>query len=188
MNIFYLHHNPRKCAKYHFDRHVVKMILESVQLLCSAIWMTGGEAPYKLSHKNHPSSIWARASKANWLWLQQLAFALCEEYTFRYGKTHKSEAIARSLTVPQDLPDIPFTPPTLAMYDWCKMDNTIQSYRRYYYFGKKPSLRRWKNRNPPKWFMKGEKIEEKYEKRDKVPKWFFSYLKYKENGYVKLKE
>jgi len=57
MNIFYLDKNTTKCAHYHNDKHVVKMILETAQLLCGAHWVTGGEAPYKLSHSNHPSSI-----------------------------------------------------------------------------------------------------------------------------------
>ena len=60
MNIFILDNNPQLCAQYHNNKHVVKMILESAQLLCGAHWVTGGEAPYRLSHKNHPCSIWVR--------------------------------------------------------------------------------------------------------------------------------
>ena len=36
MNIFFLHSNPRRCAKYHSDKHLVKMILELTQLLTCA--------------------------------------------------------------------------------------------------------------------------------------------------------
>ena len=58
MNIFVLHKNPKKAAQYHHDKHVVKMILESAQMLCSVHWVMGSDgAPYKLAHKNHPCCI-----------------------------------------------------------------------------------------------------------------------------------
>ena len=69
MNIFILDYDVKKCAEYHVDKHVVKMILETAQLLCGAHWTTGGEAPYKLSHKNHPSAIWTRQDLNNYMWL-----------------------------------------------------------------------------------------------------------------------
>jgi len=62
MNIFFLDFDTEKCAKYHCDKHVVKMILETAQLLCGTHWVIGSEAPYKLSHKNHPCAIWTRES------------------------------------------------------------------------------------------------------------------------------
>lgn len=40
MNIFILHWNPRKCARWHVDKHVVKMILETCQLLYTAHWIS----------------------------------------------------------------------------------------------------------------------------------------------------
>ena len=52
MNIFYLHHDPKLCAQYHVDKHVVKMILETAQLLSTAHWLSGGEGPYRATHKN----------------------------------------------------------------------------------------------------------------------------------------
>ena len=93
MNIFFLDYDTKKCAKYHCDKHVVKMILETAQLLCGAHWVTGSEAPYKLSHKNHPCSIWVRESLSNYLYLCDLGLELCKEYTYRYGRTHKSQQI-----------------------------------------------------------------------------------------------
>jgi len=145
MNIFYLHHIPKLCAKWHVDRHVVKMILETCQLLCTAIWLSGGEAHCKPTHKNHPSAIWARANKENWLWLQQLGIALCEEYTYRYGKIHRLDAVIRDLTVP-DLPDGEFYQPTPAMPDEYKTGDSLTSYRNYYILGK-CHLHFWKNRH-----------------------------------------
>jgi hypothetical protein len=70
MNIFFLDENPTLSAKYHVDKHVVKMILETAQLLCSVHHVTDqvtDQVPYKLSHKNHPCAIWARESLSNYL-------------------------------------------------------------------------------------------------------------------------
>lgn len=152
MNIFYLSFKPKRCARYHVDRHVVKMILETCQLLCSALWMINTEEELKenppvckLTHKNHPSAIWARANKNNWLWLQQLGIALCEEYTFRYEKKHKLEDAIRSMIVP-GLVDEPFFPPTQAMPDEYKCESSKKAYRAYYIKGK-AHLHYWKNRH-----------------------------------------
>ena len=68
MNIFVLDLDVKKCAEYHVDKHVVKMILESAQLLCGVHHIVSPDnvnIPYKLSHKNHPCSIWTRKSLSN---------------------------------------------------------------------------------------------------------------------------
>ncbi len=160
MNIFFLHYNTKKCARYHCDKHVIKMILETAQLLCSAIWLCGGQAPYKLTHKNHPSAIWTRTSKNNWNWLYSLGIELCAEYTFRYGKIHKTESIIRSLTVPESLENIDFTPPTPAMPEEYKPDeitnDSVVACYRAYYLNEKTKLLTWKNRKIPGWVAKKE--------------------------------
>ena len=69
MNIFYLDEDPKLCAQYHCDRHCVKMVLETAQLLCTAHWMTGGEAPYKKTHFNHPSNKWAPTMYGYVIWV-----------------------------------------------------------------------------------------------------------------------
>ena len=150
MNIFFLDWDVKKCAEYHCDKHVVKMILETAQLLCGVHWVLGKEAPYKLSHKNHPCSIWARSSIENYLWLCELGLELCQEYYSRYNKIHKSKQIIEWCVInkPQ-LPDIPFTEPPQAMPDHCKIDNnSILSYRNYYMMEKR-SFSTWKNREIP---------------------------------------
>lgn len=91
MNIFILSKDPIIAAQMQCDKHVVKMILETAQLLCSPF--EKGEAPYKRSHFNHPSAIWTRENKSNYEWLITHGLALCEEYTFRYGKEHKSKQV-----------------------------------------------------------------------------------------------
>lgn len=152
MNIFYLHNNPSKCAQYHNDKHVVKMILETAQLLCGAHWATGNEAPYKLSHVNHPCSKWVREDLNNYLWLCELGVNLCWEYRHRYSKTHKTSQVI--LWCSENHPNIPnnkFTPPPLAMPDEYKELCHVQSYRNYY-MGEKRNFCNWKHRDTPTWF------------------------------------
>jgi len=154
MNIFLLDKNLEKCAQYHVNRHVVKMILESAQLLCSVHHICGElEPPYKLAHKNHPCSIWCRASLTNYLYLCELGLELSKEYTYRYNKHHKStDVIQWCLNNLPNIPDIGFTPPALAMPDQYKVDDFVQSYRNYY-IGEKKSFATWKNREIPYWFI-----------------------------------
>jgi hypothetical protein len=69
VNIFVLHKHPRQAARMQCDQHVVKMTLESAQMLSTVINELGGEGPYKSTHVNHPCSVWARQSLGNFLWL-----------------------------------------------------------------------------------------------------------------------
>ena len=155
MNIFVLDENPQIAAQMHNDKHVVKMILETAQLLCGVHHMTDSQyvIPYKLSHKNHPCSIWSRECIENYTWLCDLGIALCDEYQYRYGKRHKSlDVIEWALFHRPNLPtngDI--TPFALAMPDECKVNSAVESYRTYYIMHKK-SLGSWKNRKEPDWF------------------------------------
>lgn len=153
MNIFFLDFDTKKCAEYHCDKHVVKMILETAQLLCGAHWTIGSEAPYRLSHKNHPCSIWVRESLSNYLYLCDLGLELCKEYTYRYNKRHKSQDIIEwCLDNKPQINDIGFTTPPKAMPDECKLESVVESYRNYYIKEKK-LFAKWKNRNTPKWFL-----------------------------------
>ena len=97
MNIFVTSECPVESAKYLDNRRVVKMCLESLQLLSTAINHYGGNAPYKSTHYNHPASIWTRESYWNALWLYKHFMALCNEYTARYGKIHKCETYAKQI-------------------------------------------------------------------------------------------
>ncbi len=166
MNIFFLHLDPKKCAQMHLDKHVVKMILESAQLLCTAHHVSIEEKKskdpnyepkfvptYKLTHKNHPSAIWTRTSLGNYKWLVELAKELCFEYTYRYGKIHKCQEII--LDLEKNLPPIPndgFTPPLLAMPDEYKDSDPVESYRQYYFFDKS-HMHFWKKRETPEWIV-----------------------------------
>jgi hypothetical protein len=154
MNIFFLDWDVNKCAKDHCDKHVVKMVLETAQLLCSAHHMThqvNTQVPYKLSHKNHPCSIWVRESLSNYLYLCELGLALCKEYTNRYGKRHKSQDVIEwCVTNKVNICDKGFTEPPKAMPDEYKVVNVVESYRNYYR-GAKMGFAVWKNGQEPNW-------------------------------------
>ena len=160
MNIFFLDFDTKKCAKYHCDKHVVKMILETAQLLCGVHHVTDHvtdkvtpQVPYKLSHKNHPCAIWTRESLSNYLYLCDLGLELCKEYTYRYGKRHKSQDVIEwCLMNKPDIVDKDFTTPPKAMPDEYKVGDVIQSYRNYY-VGAKKDFCKWKNRDIPEWFL-----------------------------------
>lgn len=168
MNIFFLDLNQRKCAKWHADKHVIKMILESVILLCSAHHIFPNKnlykPPYKLTHKNHPCSKWVRESLSNYKWLIKLTKELCFEYTYRYEKIHKCESYIFELenNVP-DIPDIGFTTPAQAMKDEYKspdndIENIIEAYKNYYYF-EKYNIHSWKKRPIPEFIKEFNDIE-----------------------------
>jgi len=158
MNIFVLDLNPKKCAEYHNNKHCIKQLLETAQLLCGVHHMTNSNynsniIPYKLSHKNHPCSIWARECIENFIWLCDLGISLCEEYTHRYGKRHKSQDVIEWCMV--NLPNLKengdLTPFALAMPVECKIGDAVSSYRNYYIRDKR-SFSEWKNREIPFWF------------------------------------
>jgi hypothetical protein len=154
MNIFVLDLDTKKCAEYHVNCHVVKMCVEYAQLLCGVHWVEGGEAPYKLSHRNHPCSIWVRSCVENYVWLCDLGIELCKEYTYRYGKRHKSQDVIEwcMLNIPniKEIGDI--TPFPLAMNDECKINGeVVESYRKYYIMYKK-DFAKWTGREIPLWF------------------------------------
>ncbi len=153
MNIFFLDLDTKKSAEYHCDKHVVKMCLETAQLLCSTHWVLGGEAPYKLAHKNHPCSIWTRESLSNYRYLCEFGLNLCQEYEYRYGKVHKCKQVIEWCIDNEPLiNDLGMTKPALAMPDEYKSDCAIQSYRNYYN-GAKLTFAKWKNRDIPNWII-----------------------------------
>lgn len=182
MNIFYLSPNPKQAAEFHLDKHVVKMILESAQLLCTAHRVLDGTQTkqskltrsgklrdvkryvlsnkffdttmYNATHINHPCAIWCRDSINNYMWLYDLFVALCDEYTHRYGKKHKTDHLLRDLlkTPPVSISHTPFTPPAQAMPDVYKHADPVIAYRNYY-VGAKAGFAKWTSRSIPEWFI-----------------------------------
>ena len=98
MNIFVTDKCPIRSAQYLDDKRVVKMCLESAQLLASAIQLNGGTATYKITHKGHPATIWTAKTKGNYRWVLRHFAALCREYTRRYGKVHKCTEYIKEFT------------------------------------------------------------------------------------------
>ena len=139
MNIFYLDKDPKLAAIYQYNKHVVKMILESAQMLCTAHHCYGdaeqkANVPYKQAHLNHPSTIWARQSRSTYMWLYDHMMALGNEYYVRYGKTHLSinKCALPLYRLPGGLPYTGFTQPPQCMPDEFKDDCSIKAYWNYY--------------------------------------------------------
>lgn len=156
MNIFVLDTDVKLAAQAHVDKHCVKMILETTQLLNNALIVgsPGYNPVYRQTHKNHPCSIWAAESVANFEWLTSLGLALCEEYTYRYSKIHKCQPIIQqfsSLASTLTLPQVGLTPYKLCMPDQYKVSDPVESYRNYYR-GDKAYIAKWSKREQPKWW------------------------------------
>ena len=167
MNIFVLDKDPVESVKQHCDEHVKKMPIEAAQMLCTNIRLLEGveemrpsksgktmqkywkhpndeleNVLYKVVHRNHPCTAWARESLANYEWLVQYFIALCNEYIFRYGKPILTDTILRDILStyrPAGLPNKPFAGFVICMKEFpdCIVPNDpIQSYRNFYMFDK----------------------------------------------------
>jgi hypothetical protein len=157
MNIFVLDRSPALAAQMQCDKHVVKMVLESAQMLSTVARIHGnGNAPYRSTHVHHPCTLWAASDVKNWWWLQRHALALLSEYTFRYDKEHGCyDAIVWSLEN-RPWPDVDeVADPSsfaLAMPDAYKRKDAVLSYRAYYIHEKK-DIARWNRTRPaPAWW------------------------------------
>jgi len=166
MNIFYLDQDPKLCAQYHTDKHVVKMILESAQLLCTAINTLSGEqvTPYKSTHVNHPCSLWVRSSFDNWIYTYNLMEALEKEWQYRFNQTRRHLSVVKLIKCepyeyklpifagrPGILQHKGLTPPALAMPDYCKISSDPVECYREYYRKEKIELHKWTGRDRPYW-------------------------------------
>ena len=159
MNIFAVATDPKIAAQQLCDKHVVKMILESAQMLCSVF--PNGDAPYRRAFYNHPCTKWARESAENYEWLLDHAYAMCQEYTRRYGKVHKSlDAISwcgsnyHKLNIPRK----GLTKFAQAMPEQYKNSCGVTAYRSYYN-GEKAYFAKWSKRETPSWFNTPTKNE-----------------------------
>ena len=157
MNLFILSLIQKEIAECMMDKHVSKILLEAVQMLCSAMHVLEPgmhKDIYKMAHKNHPVTIWCRTSRENFEWTLKLIDCLHEEWRHRYQhtKTHKSYLVAQYLKehIPTNFPETGLTKFALAMPDEYKTDDPVESYRAYY-LSKRP-IASWKNRSPPSWF------------------------------------
>lgn len=154
MNIFFLDYDVLKCAQYHCDRHLVKMITEHTQMLSTACRMNGIEIGYKITHSNHPCTRWVQESSTNWTWLRQLTLEMEKVWRKRFNhspdKRHKSAIICQSLKCPK-LPARGITTRPQCMPDQYKDQNPVTAYRNFYK-GEKYSIATWKDGNIPYWW------------------------------------
>jgi len=179
VNIFFLDYEPQRCAEYHCDKHVVKMIIEYAQLMSTAHRLLDGRQYtennkgrmikrwklndnregiiYKASHINHPSAIWTRQDASHYTWLLTMWKHLLKEYTYRYGKQHKTGELEFALSrLPLNIPikSLTIEEPPQAMPEDCKTNGAVNAYRQYYIL-KKNGFARWTNREIPRWYSDG---------------------------------
>ena len=183
MNIFALDDNPTFAAQMQCDKHVVKMVLESGQMLSTAHRLLDGELTitesngrkkkqwhlqddklesvlYKVAHPSHPCTIWTMESKGNYLWHYNHFVSLCNEYRYRYGKLHMTDEKLRYLLMrpPKNIPEGERTPFKLAMGsnpECIDINNPVESYRKFYMTKQKRFKMVWSRRNVPEWFETG---------------------------------
>lgn len=156
MNIFAVAKDPVIAAGSLCDKHVVKMILESAQMLCTAHFVVDRrQLRLKPTHKNHPCVRWVCASSSNYSWLARHALALAEEYWYRYRRLHAYESTGLLNYLydirPRRLDILPMTPFAQCMPDEYKHSSAVAAYRRYY-LGEKARFAVYTRRPPPKWF------------------------------------
>jgi hypothetical protein len=180
MNIFILDYHPVVAAKLQCDKHIVKMVLESAQMLSTAHRILDGTESkirsksgkttvkhwihptldavlYKAVHVGHPCTVWTMESDANYVWHYEHFIALCDEYTYRYGKVHKTDTKLRKVlgAIPANIPRKALTPFKLAMGAAPECINPIDpvgSYRSFYQTKQERFKMAWTKRDVPSWF------------------------------------
>jgi hypothetical protein len=166
MNLFILSLIQREIAQFMMDKHVSKILLEAVQMLCTGKRVLDPDDNvcsqlYKLAHKNHPVTIWCRKSKANFVWTLDLIEELHKEWRFRYGhsETKFHKAYLMSIILKENIPTddkfelIGLTPFAQAMPEQYKNEDAILAYRNYYMAPEKQIIASWKKkRERPDWY------------------------------------
>ena len=178
MNIFAVNDNPHIAAVELCDQHIVKMPIESAQMLSTAHrcldgdrfedrtsngrrytrWIFSDEREsvlYKSTMRGHPCTQWVMENLQNYLWLSIHALEMCEEYTRRYDKRHGSQDVIEYLRVnyPKNMPNAMRSPFAQAMPDYCKRSNAVDAYQTFY-IEEKARFARWSKTCPPSWYEK----------------------------------
>jgi hypothetical protein len=189
MNVFFLSLIPSLCAKWHADKHVVKMLLEAMQILYTAHWLSnsgedwistaplnksGSPGYKKISTPRHPSVLWVMETRANYQWLIDLGTELNKEYRLRYGdKEHAAEAhlfwlqkhFPPSFTTQEE----GLTTPKLAMTPECKeyaVEHNLDPVSAYqhYYRTVKLDILTYRNLEIPPFLQNDLKEDENYKR------------------------
>ena len=173
MNIFALDRDPKIAAEMLCDQHIVKMIIESIQMFSAVIDMNykddcrGADSPpsqtlglynYPKSVRKHPCTLWLASSRGNYKWLIKHTRAMCLEYTKRYNKSHKSEGLVMVCEAQEKYLDFLYQRKTefvQAMPDQAKKKDPVQGYRNFYNLYKFAFARWQKTRPAPEWFTNG---------------------------------
>lgn len=159
MNIFYVSKDPLLAARMLCDQHVIVCSKEAVQMLCAVYrhyvpyFLVANSELYASTHANHPCTKWVRSSSKHYAWLTLHAREMFAEYTRRFGKVHKSEAMFRRVSdIPFGMPELPtfFDPPQVMPEQYQNPGNTVAAYRAYY-IGEKLAFARWFHSEPPYW-------------------------------------
>lgn len=161
MNAFILHLDPALAAEAHADCHVVKMVLETVQILSTGARLLDptADAPYRSTHVNHPVVRWAAGSLGNFRWLVFLLHHLTREYRHRYGREHASWRAWCASPLQRMWGCLPFprrdrTPFAQAMPEGYRIPGDPVAAYRAYYLGEKRHLLKYTRRQPPGWVRK----------------------------------
>ena len=174
MNIFVTSPDPAECAAVLADAHVIKMSVETAQILSSALHRMGFVRPsgcgvglalgcmfYKPTHTGHPCVMWAARDMRNFGWLIQHGIFLCAEYSRRFGcKRHGSlDVIERAAEVAMRLPGYSSEPPSAfarVFPDSFADLGVHEGYRAYLkakYQSWPESRQRWTNSQRPAWSL-----------------------------------
>ena len=157
MNIFFLHRDPQWAANALCDKHVPKMLLESAQMLSTAVqkYTDRIEELYKPAYPNHPMTKWVGSTFSNFQWTLENAVFISHEYCKRFNKLHKSSRILNAIYDNQyykEIPDEQFTTPTQCMPDEYKDKDYVIAYRKYY-MGAKAYFAKWERGvSAPEWW------------------------------------
>ena len=152
MNIFFLDADPKHAAQMQCDKHVVKMTVETAQMLSTAARSHGHDVGYLSAYPKHPMTLWVGQSPHNFAWTIIHGLELCREYTHRYNKTHATEKIINNLYSVCKGNYMKKTEPPQCMPDKYKGFNYVKAYRNFY-LGEKKRFARYTNRDVPE-FMK----------------------------------
>ena len=164
MNIFVLDLDPVKAARAMDCVRVPKMVVESAQMMASALRrhgatdeqmpLTKSGTPYKGGYHHHPCTVWAGESQENWMWLAHHAMQLCEEYYKRFNKMHAcTDPIYHMIGLQKIIPNTELTPFAQAMPDEYKDDDPVVAYRTYYMSKMdSPGGVHYRHTSPPDWW------------------------------------
>ena len=152
MNIFFLDANPKNAAQMQCDKHVVKMVLETAQMLSTAARAQGHDVGYKSAYPKHPMTLWVNQNADNFRWAWLHGMSLAKEYTNRYDKIHKSQEILEQLENYATGDEAHITEPPQCMPDQYKTNDYVTAYRNYY-VGDKKRFAKYKNCKTPKFMQ-----------------------------------